>query len=208
MTVDYHPQSSKLPHISAAEAATHATKDLSAALRAPNTNAPFAALGDEQLQALRQLSSIFEKATHPNKSVPPPRVINNPPQSAQLEKGTPLPRVQPNQLIATSPSPRVRHHNKPHVIPMDEDSEAKLPLPRPHPISVPTPKGGSFYIPPEEDDISQGHRYPTRNRGEHRANFWPLSIGLMHSSCSAKRPNMMGTNPWQMQWLIQTQGNY
>eukprot|EP00957_Ditylum_brightwellii_P022968 1733739-Ditylum_brightwellii.AAC.1 len=65
---------------------------------------------------------------------------------------------------------------------MDEDSEAKLPLPRPHPFSVPTPKGGSFYIPPEEDGISQGHRYPTRNRNEHRANFWPLSIGQMRSS--------------------------
>eukprot|EP00957_Ditylum_brightwellii_P134407 10247025-Ditylum_brightwellii.AAC.1 len=54
---------------------------------------------------------------------------------------------------------------------MDDDSETKLPIPSPHPISVPTPKGGSFYIQPEEDDIRQGHRYPTRNRSEHKAIF-------------------------------------
>eukprot|EP00957_Ditylum_brightwellii_P166168 12650605-Ditylum_brightwellii.AAC.1 len=73
VTVDFHPQSSKLPHISAAEAATQETKDLSAVLTAPNNNAPFAALGDEQLQAIQKLSSIFQKATHPNESVPPLR---------------------------------------------------------------------------------------------------------------------------------------
>eukprot|EP00957_Ditylum_brightwellii_P054014 4091536-Ditylum_brightwellii.AAC.1 len=54
---------------------------------------------------------------------------------------------------------------------MDDDSETKLPLPQPHPILVLTPKGGSFYIPPEEDGIRQGHRYPTKYRSEHRANF-------------------------------------
>eukprot|EP00957_Ditylum_brightwellii_P164425 12518261-Ditylum_brightwellii.AAC.1 len=42
VTVDFHPQSSKLPHISATKVATHAAKDLSAALMGPNTNAPFA----------------------------------------------------------------------------------------------------------------------------------------------------------------------
>eukprot|EP00957_Ditylum_brightwellii_P134744 10273035-Ditylum_brightwellii.AAC.1 len=57
----FHPQSSKLPHISAVEVATHAAKDLSAALTGPDTNAPFAALGDDQLQAIHQLTSIFRQ---------------------------------------------------------------------------------------------------------------------------------------------------
>eukprot|EP00957_Ditylum_brightwellii_P132867 10131985-Ditylum_brightwellii.AAC.1 len=69
-----------------------------------------------------------------------------------------------------TPSPRVSRHNKPHAIPVDGYSVTKLPLPRLHPISILTPKGGPFYIPPEEDYICQGHRYPTRNRSKHRAN--------------------------------------
>eukprot|EP00957_Ditylum_brightwellii_P110058 8395199-Ditylum_brightwellii.AAC.1 len=110
VTVNFHPQSSKLPHISAAEAAMHATKDLSAALTGPNTNAPFAALGDDQLQAIRKLASIFQKATHTGNKVPPPRVMGNPSQSTTIEQFTPLPRVQTSQPISKpnmpTPSPR------------------------------------------------------------------------------------------------------
>eukprot|EP00957_Ditylum_brightwellii_P036073 2732889-Ditylum_brightwellii.AAC.1 len=73
VTVDFHLQSSKLPHISAAEAATHAAKDLSTALTGLNINAPFAELGDDHLQAIRQLASIFQKATQTGDKVPPPR---------------------------------------------------------------------------------------------------------------------------------------
>eukprot|EP00957_Ditylum_brightwellii_P048670 3693174-Ditylum_brightwellii.AAC.1 len=47
--VDFHPQSSKLPHISAAEAATHAAKGLTAAIKSRHTNALFAAMGNGQL---------------------------------------------------------------------------------------------------------------------------------------------------------------
>ena len=111
VTVDFHPQSPKLPHISAADAAMHAAKDLSAALTGPNTNAPFAALGDEQLQAIRQLASIFQKATQTGNTVPPLRVISNPPQSTTIEEVTPLLRVQTYKPTMPTPSLRVNRHN-------------------------------------------------------------------------------------------------
>eukprot|EP00957_Ditylum_brightwellii_P200143 15258046-Ditylum_brightwellii.AAC.1 len=121
--------------------------------------------------------------TQTKDNVPPPRLMGKPVQSARIKKITPLPRVQTSPPISkptmSTPSARVKRHNRPHVFPCDDDSICNLPPPRLHPISVPTPKGGSFYIPPDEDDISQGHRYPTRNRNEYRANFWPLSIGPM-----------------------------
>eukprot|EP00957_Ditylum_brightwellii_P059348 4505567-Ditylum_brightwellii.AAC.1 len=176
--VDFHPQSSKLPRISAAEAATHAAKDLSASLTGPNTNAPFAVLGDEQLQAIHKLAGIFQKATQTGDNVQPPRVMSKPVQSATIKEITPLLRVQTNQPISkpTMPTPslRVIRHNSPHAIPLDDDSVCNLLPPRPHPILVPTPKCGLFYIPTEEDDIRQGHRYPTGNGRKHRANFWTL----------------------------------
>eukprot|EP00957_Ditylum_brightwellii_P181821 13851588-Ditylum_brightwellii.AAC.1 len=88
VSVDFHLQSSKLPHISAAEVATHAVKDLSAALTGPNTHAPFAVLGDDQLQVICQLASIFQKARQTGKDVPSPRVMGKSVQSATIKENT------------------------------------------------------------------------------------------------------------------------
>eukprot|EP00957_Ditylum_brightwellii_P021707 1637392-Ditylum_brightwellii.AAC.1 len=81
-------------------------------------------------------------------------VIGTPIQSATSKKITPLWRLQTSPQISkpTIPmlSPRVNRHKMPNVIPFDEDNLGHLPPPKPHLILVPTPKGGSFYIPPEE----------------------------------------------------------
>eukprot|EP00957_Ditylum_brightwellii_P137884 10513008-Ditylum_brightwellii.AAC.1 len=136
-------QYSKLTHISEAEAATHAAKDLSTALTGSNTNALFAALGDDQLQAIRKLASIFQTVTQTSDNVPPLRVMSKQVQSATRKEITPLPRVQTSPPISKPTMPtlslRVNRHNKPHVIPFDDDSVCNLPPPRPHPILVPTP---------------------------------------------------------------------
>eukprot|EP00957_Ditylum_brightwellii_P069387 5267407-Ditylum_brightwellii.AAC.1 len=110
VTVDFHLQSSKLPHIIAAEAATHAAKDLSAVLTGQNTNTPFAAMGDDQLQAIHQLASIFQTVTQASDNVPPPRVMGKPVQLATRKEITPLLRVQTSPPISkpTMPTPSPR----------------------------------------------------------------------------------------------------
>eukprot|EP00957_Ditylum_brightwellii_P087845 6690081-Ditylum_brightwellii.AAC.1 len=74
VTLNFHPQSSDLLHISAAEVPIHAAKVLTATLKGRHTNAPFAAMGDRQLQAIRQLADIFQQLTHGNNREQPPRV--------------------------------------------------------------------------------------------------------------------------------------
>eukprot|EP00957_Ditylum_brightwellii_P151594 11544632-Ditylum_brightwellii.AAC.1 len=77
----------------------------------------------------------------------PPRVV-----------GSPIQRVQTSPTISKptipTPSPRVQRNKGPNLIPFEDDNVGHHPPPKPHPISVPTPKGGSFYTPPEEGDIS------------------------------------------------------
>eukprot|EP00957_Ditylum_brightwellii_P030962 2345914-Ditylum_brightwellii.AAC.1 len=138
--MDFHPQLSKLPHISAAEAATHAAKDLS---------------------VIRKLASIFQKLTHNKDYVQLPRVVRSPNQAGSQTENTPLSRVLTGPQVAkttnNTSSQRVQKNNGPHIIPLEDDRYGNVPPPKLPPISVPTPKGGSFYIPPEEDEISPGH---------------------------------------------------
>eukprot|EP00957_Ditylum_brightwellii_P188534 14353274-Ditylum_brightwellii.AAC.1 len=55
----------KIPHVSPADAATNAAKDLTAALAHPPNTALFAAIGDKQLNAIKQLEELFECITTP-----------------------------------------------------------------------------------------------------------------------------------------------
>eukprot|EP00957_Ditylum_brightwellii_P026075 1971596-Ditylum_brightwellii.AAC.1 len=63
MKVDWHTATTKIPHVSAAEAATHVAKDLTAALAHPPKTAPFAAIDNDQLNAIKQLAEIFDRIT-------------------------------------------------------------------------------------------------------------------------------------------------
>jgi hypothetical protein len=78
-----------MPSLSSADAVTHAAKELTAALLNP---APFATIGDQQMQALHQLTTIFN-------------TINMKPQ--------PSPRVKPNQVLPTMSQPN------PDIIPAE-----------------------------------------------------------------------------------------
>eukprot|EP00957_Ditylum_brightwellii_P065146 4941351-Ditylum_brightwellii.AAC.1 len=162
VTVNFHPQSSKLLHISAAEVATHAAKDLMVAIRDRHTNAPFSAMGDSQLMAIKQLADIFQQLSNGDSHEQSPRVKTLTKQAVGHNKNQPhnmpLARVQ-----KSTPLPRLQKNNMPHLIPNDDNYYGNLPPPKLHPITIPTPKGGQFYIPPEDDDISPIHWYPTRN---------------------------------------------
>eukprot|EP00957_Ditylum_brightwellii_P192425 14649720-Ditylum_brightwellii.AAC.1 len=132
-------------------------------LKGRHANALFAAMHDRQLQAIRKLVDIFQQLTHGNDREQPPRVETMLKQAVACSKTqphiTPLLRVQKSTLLL-----RVHRNNGPHTIPTDDDMHGNLPLPDPHPISIPTPKGGPFYIPPEDDDIGPIHWYSTRNQ--------------------------------------------
>eukprot|EP00957_Ditylum_brightwellii_P091176 6941671-Ditylum_brightwellii.AAC.1 len=124
VTIDFHPQSYKLPHSSAAEVATYAAKDLPAAIKGRHTNAPFAAMDGGQLQAIQQLANIFQKLTHNKVNVKHPRVEKLPKQTVSHSKNTPqitsLPRVQNNTPVLVvkkdTPGPRMQRNNGPHIV--------------------------------------------------------------------------------------------
>eukprot|EP00957_Ditylum_brightwellii_P180065 13716977-Ditylum_brightwellii.AAC.1 len=63
MKVDWHTATTEIPHVSSTDAATNAAKDLTAALAQPPNTAPFAAIGDKQLNAIKQLAEIFDSKT-------------------------------------------------------------------------------------------------------------------------------------------------
>jgi hypothetical protein len=71
-TVEFFPHNCAMPKTSSADAATQAALDLIAALQNPTPAAPFATIGDEQLNAIRQLAAIFQAATTPASKLPSP----------------------------------------------------------------------------------------------------------------------------------------
>eukprot|EP00957_Ditylum_brightwellii_P126169 9618666-Ditylum_brightwellii.AAC.1 len=119
-------------------------------------------MGDRQLQAIQQLADICQQLTHGNDGEQPPRVEKLSIQAVACGKNkphiTPLLRVQ-----KSTPLPRAHKNNGPYLIPNDDNMHGNLSPPHPHPISIPTPKGGPFYTPPEDDDIGSVHQYSTRN---------------------------------------------
>eukprot|EP00957_Ditylum_brightwellii_P132838 10129783-Ditylum_brightwellii.AAC.1 len=63
MKVNWHTATTKIPHVSPADTATNAAKDLTAALAHPPNTEPFAAIGDKRLNVIKQLAEIFECIT-------------------------------------------------------------------------------------------------------------------------------------------------
>ena len=172
-TVDFHPVNSTLPHVSAEDAATQAAKDLTAVLTKPPKNAPFQAIGDEKLNAIRELAAIFSKVTNNKQSSPDteaaPRVKPvEEKKEASKEEVKPLPMVKPVEEIIKPPlrvntppqqrAPRVRNKEKPIKSP------APMPPPRPHKLSIPTPKQTKPHVIPfDDDEVQLDHGYNTRS---------------------------------------------
>lgn len=75
-TIEFFPHNSKMPHLSSADAAMRAAKDLTKALRNPHPATPFINIGDAQMEALSKLAEIFNAALPISKQTKATRVEN------------------------------------------------------------------------------------------------------------------------------------
>ena len=92
-TVQFFPHNCAMPKLSSADAALRAAKELLEALRNPSPAAPFATLGQAQLQAIHKLADIFGTVTAPSPRVTPVSVtVASPPMPTPRQAATP-PRV-------------------------------------------------------------------------------------------------------------------
>ena len=98
-----------MPATSAADAATDAARELTAALLNPAPASPFPALGTEQMAAIKQLAAIFTDATTPATA---PQVTPTKPS-----KYTCTTRQQPRQLPGSTEIFEGRVENKTGVPP-------------------------------------------------------------------------------------------
>ena len=94
-TVEFSPHNSKIPFRSSMENAAIAATELIHALHNPALAAPYAHIGDAQLQALEQLAKIFQRDTFQ----PQQQVITTAPQ----QKNVSPPRVDPYFPRVTTP---------------------------------------------------------------------------------------------------------
>ena len=182
-TVEFFPFHSVMPKTSSADAARDAASDLTHALLNPTPATPFAALGESQLHALRQLARIFAVAVD-NPTVPVPRVVNTPPALPQLTPPVTAPRVAmiltppPRVVLPTStpsalPSTSPRPSTTPTTGPRPTSTPSVRPRPSPRPSTTPTtsppPPARPNLITPDDDDPVR-HRYPTRSQQTHAVN--------------------------------------
>jgi hypothetical protein len=78
-TVDFSPETFKLPFPSPQDLATKAATELTHALLHPQPAGPFCKVGDEQTLALKRLADIFEGATRQKSrvAIPPAETVGN-----------------------------------------------------------------------------------------------------------------------------------
>ena len=94
-TVEFFPHNSKMPFRSSTENATIAATELIHALRNPALAAPYAHIGDAQVQALEKLAEIFQQATfQPQQQFP---------TTAPQQQNVSPPRVAPSFPRVTAP---------------------------------------------------------------------------------------------------------
>ena len=114
-TVEFLPHSSGLPVVTEEYTITHAAAQLADALRNPSPPSPFATYGNQQLNDLHKLSSLFSNIpiqspqqsnsnNHANPRVP---IINNIPPNTRVPntKTNPSLPILPNSTHPLSPSP-------------------------------------------------------------------------------------------------------
>ena len=113
-TVEFLPHHTKMPFMSSADCAFLTNADLTEALLNPNTESPFAKIGETQLVPLRKLETLFQ--CHMDKPSAPPRLEHTSPllssgNSAPPRVDTPAPPRVAQRI--NSPYPRVGKHRTP-----------------------------------------------------------------------------------------------
>jgi hypothetical protein len=125
-TVDFFPETFKLPFPSTQDLATKAATELTHALLHPQPADPFCKVGDEQTLALKRLADIFEGATRQKSRVvippaetvgnnAPPRVQNTATQQRVQNTATQQRVTQQTTLSHLTPNSHRRTHT-PHRI--------------------------------------------------------------------------------------------
>jgi hypothetical protein len=124
------PHYGNMPQLSSAYAAIRAAIDLCWTIWNPVPASPLAALGDAQMDAIKQLADIFNVSAVP---APPKPTTIQPPASAALPRVglTPIPELARPPRVGLTPTPRAPSP-EPHVIELD-------PLDCSEPASSPTP---------------------------------------------------------------------
>jgi hypothetical protein len=190
--------------------ATIAAKDLTHALMHPAPAAPFfSAIGGVQLEALRQLATIFDAALPryaTGSSVPstntnnaPSKKFRSPPSSAPACTTTPAPapratvptHAPPRMGPPSAPSPSVgpRLAPSPRVGPRRASAPSarlsQAPSPRVNPTPVPSPRVGPTRDPPVmQATPSQFRRHPP----------YPMAQASARRGPSQRSPAIPGTN--------------
>ena len=121
-TVDFFPHDCPVPKISSADDAVNAARALTDALANPML-APFAQIGDAQLQTIQKLDYIFDHPSQQSTSVPP---------FTRVAWPAPVPSTPLRLPVHTTPSPRVPlspttlqmplHRPPRHLIELDHDN--------------------------------------------------------------------------------------
>ena len=109
-TVEFFPHHCRMPYKSSTENATAAARELIHALKNPAPAAPFANIGDKQMEALHKLSEIFAQTTTlttnktikaPTHAMEPVKKLSNEPENSTRHIKThphaPVPRVTPSE---------------------------------------------------------------------------------------------------------------
>jgi hypothetical protein len=130
-TVEFFPHFGKMPALSSADAAIRAAIELCWAIRNPSPASPLAAIGDEQMKAIKQLSEIFTASVQP---VPTPTAL--PPRVPAASRRIPIPLSltlptppEPVRLPKVGRTPTLPFPARgPHLIPTDPD-DISLPAP-------------------------------------------------------------------------------
>jgi hypothetical protein len=146
-TVEFFPLHCAMPRTSSADAATQAARALIDALKNPAPAAPFATLGQSQLQAIQQLADIFQVNTEPSAATHTQPHHATPPTTAPRTVSPP--RVTPRPITPACITPT---------------TAAPTRVPRTPAMSLPPT---THLIQPDADDPAILHRYQLRSRVPH-----------------------------------------
>jgi hypothetical protein len=121
-TVEFFPQKTTVPYMTATDIAIQAASDLVQVLKNPQPATPFDQVGTIQLEALKQLADIFQHTTTTSATAPR---VPTPVERQALPRviTTPTPQASPRPIATTPPAAPHRYPTR-HVITQSTQEEA------------------------------------------------------------------------------------
>jgi hypothetical protein len=164
-TVDFFPETFKLPFPSTQDFSTKAATELTHALLHPHPAGPFCKVGDEQTLALKRLADVFEGATRRKSRVviPPAETVRNnaPPRVQNI--------VSPPRVQNTTTQQRVAQQTtSSHLTP---NSHRRTHTPHRRAVAPPTPHGMVRRSTSQKTNLSQDMIAEIINQANHCFSF-------------------------------------